>query len=1116
MSNRYSYLSYICSECEFTNCVCNSLIIGIENTNSERHNEVSQISDQNSSFLEPVYMVTSKKQDTFYTNGNLINVSMRPSSADLDNTTLSTSNTCVNNVSISGTDTSAGIQSPAEHEGSYTDRSLSTGSDQNSSLFTTQVSDYSCSTDSDLSDGSASYQSDSQYILDLGLRCKGFRMGHINIQGLSNKIDQVRLLLESDKNEIHVLGLSETKLNAIHPDSSYEINGFQKPCRRDRELNSGGGLIVYVKEGIQTCRRTDLENENLECIWLEIKPKKSKAFLVGNIYRPPNSTIHWNEIFEACIENVLGEDKEIYLMGDINRDLLNNQIKNAWSDYMEPFGLTQLVSEPTRVTGDSSTLIDHIYANCPENVNSINIPKIGLSDHFPIFFTRKMHVQPPKTDHYTISYRSFKNFNEDKFTEDLQSVPWDTIKIFDDTDDIMEAWLDLFLQVVDKHIPIKQHRVKQKNQPQWLSPEILDAMKCRDRHKSIGNEDEYKLWRNKTIKMIQKAKRIQYQTFLDNNKNNPSSIYKIFQEVGAGKGLRKQSTIGSVKVGDTFIEDSTGIANEFNDFFVNVASKLKEPVTYSNHTKLKEFCQTKLPEDAKFTIPSIQKEKVLNFLSTIDINKATGSDMIGPRLLKVAAPYIADEVTFICNHSIINSVFPSKWKEAKVTPLFKNGPHEEVNNYRPISILPVLSKVLEKHVHESLSEFLHTYNLLHKTQSGFRTQHSCETALVNMIDLWMNAIDSGKMVGVVLVDFKKAFDLVDHQILIDKLEIYGIKGEALSWFNTYLTNRKQQVAINNCKSDFKQISYGVPQGSILGPLLFLLFINDLPLYTSNVFTDLYADDTTLYDVQNSMEQIENNLQSSLNNLQIWCRSNGMILNSSKTKVMLVTTYQKRQRLTNDQFDLTYNKESLNMISNDKILGVFVDNNLTWSNHIKHLTKKIASSIWLLSKIKKFLSQAHRVQFYKSYIQPHIDFCNIVWGSSSEVNKLKIFRLQKRACKVILDYNVDDSIEAMNSLKIMSIYDRLYLRKAKFMFKVYNNIAPAYISENFTLRNNENTNIQLRSSSAGCFIPPKPRTECFKQSLRYSGCLIWNSLPEEVKNAQTISTFHNRCVRWLVN
>ena len=283
--------------------------------------------------------------------------------------------------------------------------------------------------------------------------------------------------------------------------------------------------------------------------------------------------------------------------------------------------------------------------------------------------------------------------------------------------------------------------------------------------------------------------------------------------------------------------------------------------------------------------------------------------MIGPRLLKLAAPFITDEITFICNHSITNSVFPSKWKEAKVAPLHKNGPHEEVNNYRPISILPVLSKVIEKHVHESLSDFLNQHELLHKTQSGFRAQHSCETALVNMIDLWLNAIDDSKMIGVVLVDFKKAFDLVDHQILLNKLEIYGIKDEALQWFNTYLTNRKQQVTINNSKSDFKHISCGVPQGSILGPLLFLLFINDLPLYTSNVFTDLYADDTTLYDIQYSMEQIEKNLQTALNKLHIWCRSNGMSLNSSKTKVMLVTTNQKRQRLDNENLALKFNSET---------------------------------------------------------------------------------------------------------------------------------------------------------------------------------------------------------------
>ena len=383
-----------------------------------------------------------------------------------------------------------------------------------------------------------------------------------------------------------------------------------------------------------------------------------------------------------------------------------------------------------------------------------------------------------------------------------------------------------------------------------------------------------------------------------------------------------------------------------------------------------------------------------------------------------------------------------------------------------------------------------------------------------MIDSWLNAMDNGKMVGVVLVDFKKAFDLVDHQILLSKLELYGMDKEALTWFNTYLTQRKQQVSINDSKSNFETVSCGVPQGSILGPLLFLLFINDLPLYVDNVFADLYADDTTLYDIQSSMEQIEENLQLSLNKLHVWCRNNGMVLNSAKTKVMLITTNQKRQRLCKTSFNLKYKDDSLNMTSSDKILGVFVDNNLLWADHVKHICKKISTYIWLLSKIKYFLSQEHRVMFYKSYIQPHIDFCNIVWASSSLSNKEKIFKLQKRACRVILDYNVEDSNEALQSLKILSVYDRLFLRKAKFMFKVHHGIAPAYISENFELRNERDMSINLRSAPSGCYVPPLPKKECFKQSMRYSGCLIWNSLPTHVKGAETPETFHSRCLKWL--
>lgn len=290
--------------------------------------------------------------------------------------------------------------------------------------------------------------------MDLGFTCQGFRIGHINIQGLGNKLDQVKLLLS--QNQIQILCLSETKLKDVHPDPFFEINGYQKPFCKDRKHNAGGGILVYVKNEVSCKRRPDLENEQLECIWIEIKPVKSKAFLVGHIYRPPNSGIIWNEIFENCIENVLREEKEMYLLGDINRDLLNSQINKAWSDYIEPFGLTHLVSEATRITPESSTLIDHIYSNCPENVTSLSVSKIGLSDHFPVFFTRKMHCHPATRAHYTVSYRSFKDFDENKFFADLQAVPWDVIRLFNDPNDILEAWSDLFLEVTDKNIPLKQ------------------------------------------------------------------------------------------------------------------------------------------------------------------------------------------------------------------------------------------------------------------------------------------------------------------------------------------------------------------------------------------------------------------------------------------------------------------------------------------------------------------------------------------------------------------------------------------------------------------------------------------------------------------------------------
>ena len=255
-------------------------------------------------------MVMSEQQDKYYTNDSLSTIaSIRPSSSGTGDAYLSvlsksSNDTCVNYASLSATDISVSNQTPAEHESSHiTDSTVSTGSGLSQSV-SSQVSESRFTSTQDMSDDLTLNQSNTNDLLDLGFKHKGFRMGHINIQKINNKIDQVCLLLESEKNQIHVLGLSETKLNSLHPDSVFQVNGFQKPFRKDREINSGGGLLVYVKDGTSASRRADLELKDLECIWLEIKPKKSKPFLLGNIYRPPNSKIEWNAMFEDCIENV--------------------------------------------------------------------------------------------------------------------------------------------------------------------------------------------------------------------------------------------------------------------------------------------------------------------------------------------------------------------------------------------------------------------------------------------------------------------------------------------------------------------------------------------------------------------------------------------------------------------------------------------------------------------------------------------------------------------------------------------------------------------------------------------------------------------------------------------
>lgn len=335
---------------------------------------------------------------------------------------------------------------------------------------------------------------------------------------------------------------------------------------------------------------------------------------------------------------------------------------------------------------------------------------------------------------------------------------------------------------------------------------------------------------------------------------------------------------------------------------------------------------------------------------------------------------------------------------------------------------------------------------------------------------------------------------------------------------SYLRNRTQITSVNNKISDPGLVTSGVPQGSILGPLLFLIFINDLPLALSRNISsiDLYADDTTIYDMQSDLHTLKLNLQEALFSLHIWCKQNGMLLNTEKTKVMIITTRQKRIHIDESILTLSYNGTELNLTTADKILGVNIDANLTWNEHFNFICKKISTYIWLLSRIQHFINYEHKVIFYNAYIHPHFNYCNIIWGNSSNYNMSKIVKLQKRACKIILGNEYSSFEDAKSRLSILSFEQSMFVNKAKIMFKVTHSLLPKYICELFEKKRDQSNQTTLRSTSGQNFRIPKPNINVFKNSISYSGPIIWNSIPTEIKNSSSYNAFSRNCISWLIN
>ena len=499
-----------------------------------------------------------------------------------------------------------------------------------------------------------------------------------------------------------------------------------------------------------------------------------------------------------------------------------------------------------------------------------------------------------------------------------------------------------------------------------------------------------------------------------------------------------------------------------------------------------------LHPDNFFISPTTPNE-IEKLISSLDSSKAVGPHAIPINLIKLANLYIAKPLSHIYNQSFLDGVFPDELKMSRIIPLHKGDCPYTLTNYRPISIFSPFSNILEKLMCNRLISFLDKHSVLYKYQFGFRKSHSTSLALIEIVDNLLHALDNGLYTLGVFMDFSKAFDTVNHQILLSKLLHYGVRGTAFNWFKSYLKDRPQFDDLNGAHFSVKTLLCGIPQGSNLGPLLFLIYINDIANCSKILKIRLFADDTNIFLEGKDGLSLTQQMNSELINITNWLKANKLSLNIKKSKYMIIAS-GKKQTLTSS---IILDGNLLEETNSFKYLGVYVDNRLTWSDHIKVICKKIAKNIGIMSKLRHYLDLDSLRKVYFSLIYPYLQYGIVTWGNTYESRLNQLHVLNNKVLRIITfsDFKAH-APPIYKSLGILQLKDIVYLQKCMFIYDYHNNNLPDAFS-NYFKTISEIHQYNTRSSVLGYHLPPVS-SNFGKFSIKFSCSKIWNSIDKNIK------------------
>ena len=913
------------------------------------------------------------------------------------------------------------------------------------------------------------------------------------------------------KGKIDIFLISETKIDSSFPVAQFYCDGYSIPHRKDRVLGAGG-LLMYVNEDIPSRLLNEHSAPNdLELICIEINLKKQKWLIVG-IYRPPNMReSYFLDHLSRITDFYSRKYDRIIIMGDFNLEPTDEPIK-AFSNC---FNLKNLVNEKTCYKGPPKCY-DLILTNNKHSFQNTEALTTGFSDFHKMTITT-MKTEFVKAEPVQMNYRDYRNYNPKTFGEELSRRLYET----DSNPSNYSHFQNILCKVLDIHAPIKKKFIRANDSPfmtKHLRKLIMNRSRCKNsyfKNKTVENWEKYRRLRNDCVKLTSKVKREYFANLSLNSVIDNKKFWKTVKPFFTSKRNSTQKII--LVENDEIITKNTNNAEIMNNYFVNIAQGLHMPELmnelsensnvefidpidliihkYRNHPSILKLNEYIIKPNTEFYFENSISSEIEKEILELNSKKATGPDSIPPKVLKDIIGVVKSPLTHLFNITVQECQFPSDLKYANVSPVFKKGDNTDKSNYRPISILPCISKVFERLMFQQIA--LYTSHILSPHLCGFRKGYNTQHVLMRLKDKLNKSLDKTNKVGLLLMDLSKAFDCIPHELLIAKLNAYGFNKTSLKLIYSYLKGRQQRVKINSDYSSWKEILTGVPQGSVLGPLLFNIFINDIFFFVESSDIYNYADDNTLSIADTNIDTIISKLEADVSILDVWFKSNGMLLNEDKCQFMIVETSRSIREETKK---ITILNREIEEVKNVKLLGVTLDNNITMSEHIKKICKQAGNKLHALARIAHFLNEHKRKILMKSFIISQFNYCPIIWMYCQRKSNNLINRIHERALRIAYNDYLSDFETLLQLDDCVTFHQRNIQALCLEIYKTLQNKNPIFMNDIFRFNN---TNYHTRSR--GLYYP-NPRTVSYGlESFGYKATQIWSSIPDDIKS-EDISTF----------